>query len=65
MVHYSFASATVEVTKTLATRNGRSQWEAVFNKHFIQPVLGSLEEKVGLAIEKILSDNDQGYTINI
>ena len=57
-----FAAATVGVTKTLAARNAREQWETVFNKHYVQPVLGSLEQKVGLAMQTILSDDDQGYS---
>ena len=55
-----FTAATVGVMKTLAARNAREQWETVFNKHYIQPVLGSLEQKVGLAMQTILSDDDQG-----
>ncbi len=55
-----FVAATVGVTKTLAARNAREQWETIFNKHYIQPVLGSLEQKVGLAMQTILSDDDQG-----
>ena len=55
-----FVAATVGVTKTLAARNAREQWETVFNKHYIQPVLGSLEQKVGLAMNIILADDDQG-----
>ena len=46
---------------TLAARNAREQWETIFNKHYIQPVLGSLEQKVGLAIHMILGDDDQGW----
>ena len=52
-----YAAATV---KTLADRNARAQWETDFNKHYIQRVLGSLEQKVGLAMHTILSDDDQG-----
>ena len=59
-VLFLFAAATVGVTKTLAARNAREQWETVFNKHYVQPVLGSLEQKVGLAMQTILSDDDQG-----
>ena len=55
-----FAAATVGVTKSLADRNLRKQWETVFNKHYIQPVLGSLEQKVGEAMGAILADDDQG-----
>ena len=51
---------TVRVVKTLAARNAREQWETVFNKHYIQPVLGSLEQKVGQAMNMILGDDDQG-----
>ena len=46
--------------KTLADRNAREQWETVFNKHYIQPVLGTLEQKIGLAMDMILRDDDQG-----
>ena len=55
-----FAAATVGVTKSLAARNAREQWETVFNKHYVQPVLGSLEQKVGKAMGAILADDDQG-----
>ena len=55
-----FAAATIGVTKTLAARNAREQWETVFNKHYVQPVLGSLEQKVRLAMHTILTDDEQG-----
>ena len=57
--HLPYIAATVEAVKTLAARNTREQWETVFNKHYVQPVLGNLEQKVGLAMQTILSDNDQ------
>ena len=55
-----FPGATVGVTKMLGARNAREQWEAIFNKHYIQPVLASLEQKVGIAMQQILDDDDQG-----
>ena len=52
--------ASVGVTKSLGARNAREQWENVFNKHYIQAVLVSLETKVGLAMQTILADDDEG-----
>ena len=46
--------------KTLHDKNSREQWETIFNKHYIQPVLGSLEQKVGTTMQMILEDDDQG-----
>lgn len=57
----NFAAATVGVTNTLVARNAREQWETIFNRHYIQPVVESLEQKVSLAMQTILEDDDQGY----
>jgi hypothetical protein len=60
MILFFYTADTVGVVKTLAARNAREQWETVFNKHYVQPVLGSLEREVGLAMNTILADDDQG-----
>ena len=56
----SRSDALVSVVKTLGARDAREQWENIFNKCYIQAVLGSLEPKVGLAMQTILDDDDEG-----
>ena len=60
---YTHSDASVSVVKTLGARNAREQWENIFNKCYIQAVLGSLEPKVGLAMQTILDDDDEGMNV--
>lgn len=50
---------------SLTTKEGRREWENVFNTHYIQPVLENLDQMLMDTLDIIANDDKQGTTINV
>ena len=47
----------------LKTKQHRSNWEDVFNRLYIQPVLTGLEQNISKALESVFNDDQQGTVL--
>ena len=54
--HVIFLAATVN---SLNSKKAREHWEKEFNAHYIQPVLGKLDDKLNAALDVIARDDKQ------
>lgn len=53
-------AAVITTVNSLRAKNAREHWEKEFSAHYIQPVLGDLNSKVGKAMDLVVKDNKQG-----
>ncbi len=55
-----FSADVINAANSLSSKEARQQWEREFDVHYIQPVLGNLEQRVSEAIDLISNDDKQG-----
>ena len=54
------SGAAVQTMSSLETKENRKEWERVFNWHYIQPVLSTLDLSLAIAIDRVAKDEKQG-----
>ena len=50
----------IQTVSSLETKEDRKEWERVFNHHYIQPVLSTLDQSLTKAIDHVAKDEKQG-----
>ena len=45
---------------SLDAKEARKEWERIFNQHYIQPVLSTLDENLAIAMDHVANDEQQG-----
>ena len=45
----------------LGTKETRKEWERIFNQHYIQPVLSTLDENLTIAMGFVANDKEEGF----
>jgi hypothetical protein len=50
----------VQTMSSLETKENRKEWERSFSRHYIQPVLSTLDQSLGKAIDRVAKDEKQG-----
>lgn len=51
----------IQTVCSLETKENRKEWERLFNHHYIQPVLSTLDQSLTKAIDRVAKDEKQGY----
>ena len=60
-----FAVDYAATAKSLSTKEGRREWETIFDTHYIQPVLENLDQRLTDALAVIANDDKQGTTFDV
>ena len=50
----------VQTVSSLETKENRKQWERIFDQHYIQFVLSTLDKSLAQAIDRVAKDDKQG-----
>ena len=50
----------VQTVSSLQAKKDRKEWEKLFNQHYIQPVLSTLDENLAEAMDRVADDEKQG-----
>jgi hypothetical protein len=50
----------VQTMSSLETKENRKEWERLFSHQYIQPVLSTLDQSLGKAIDRVAKDEKQG-----
>ena len=48
---------------SLEAKETRKEWERIFNQHYIQPVLSTLDQNLAIAMDRVANDEQQGYSL--
>lgn len=60
-----FIADSITSVNSLKDKKARNSWEKEFNMHYIQPILGNLDDKVNNAMELIVNDTEQGTSMRL
>ena len=50
----------MQAVSSLETKENRKEWERIFDQHYIQFVLSTLDESLAQAIDHVAKDENQG-----
>ena len=53
------AGGNIQTVSSLTDKESRKQWETIFNDHYIQPVLSTLDNNLAFAMDLIATDDQQ------
>ena len=53
----------IPTVNSLETEENRKEWERLFNHHYIQPVLSTLDQSLTKAIDRVAKDEKQSNAI--
>lgn len=51
----------MQTVSLLEDKVARKEWEKQFNQHYVHPVLSSLDDNLAIAMDRVASDEQQGY----
>ena len=54
------SGGTIQTVSSLETKEARKEWERIFNQHYIQPVLSTLDQNLAIAVDRVANDEQQG-----
>ena len=54
------SGGTVQTVSFLEAKEARKEWERLFNQHYIQPVLFTLDKSLAAAMDFVANDEKQG-----
>ena len=60
---FGISGGTIQTVSSLDTKEARKEWESVFNQHYIQPVLSTLDENLTIAMDFVANDKEQGLML--
>ena len=50
----------VQTMSSLQAKQNRNEWEELFNQHYIEPVLSTLDDSLAEAMDRVANDEKQG-----
>ena len=58
--YLKLSGGAIQTMSSLEAKEARKEWEKIFNQHYIQPVLSTLDQNLAIAMDRVANDEQQG-----